>query len=431
MTAALRRGLPRVPGGEPWPLAPAATGDDAGALTGATPVAVTLTAGAPAATSTTAVATASSVPGDPAPGAGRPRGEVALRRGLPRVPGGEPWPPAGWAPAVEDHAPAPQEPAPEPAAVAADEAPGTADASPTTESDPGGLSPRARRSLGMVAVIAVLGIAAVLGARLIVGLDGVQAFVARYPGAVPPPEGAPVGIPTWLSWTHFFNVFLLAMIVRTGLEVRRQARPEAYWARRSDPRTRISLLAWTHQALDVLWVVNGVTYVVLLFATGQWMRIVPLSWEVVPNAVSTALQYLSLDWPVEDGWAYYNSLQQLSYVVTVFIAAPLAIATGVRMSIFWRAGGRLDRLYPVTVARRIHFPVMLYFVLFVVSHVALVLATGARRNLNHMFAGTQGEGWTGAIVATAALAVVVGAVLAVRPLLIAPVARRFGTVSGR
>ncbi|MEU8247905.1 hypothetical protein [Nonomuraea sp. NPDC048916] len=31
------------------------------------------------------------------------------------------------------------------------------------------------------------------------------------------------------------------------------------------------------------------SYVVLLFATGQWVRIVPSDWAVVPNALSAAL----------------------------------------------------------------------------------------------------------------------------------------------
>ena len=73
-------------------------------------------------------------------------------------------------------------------------------------------------------------------------------------------------------------------------------------------------------------------FFVLLFVTGQWMRIVPTSWDVFPNALSAALQYVSLDWPTENGWVNYNSLQLLAYFVTVFIAAPLAIVTGMRMS---------------------------------------------------------------------------------------------------
>ncbi|MEV8782014.1 hypothetical protein AB0082_26795, partial [Klebsiella pneumoniae] len=92
----------------------------------------------------------------------------------------------------------------------------------------------------------------------------------------------------------------------SGLQFRRQKRPDAFWSPRGNKRRRISLALWFHQAIDVLWIANGVIYIVLLFATGQWMRVVPTSWEVFPNAVSAALQYASLDWPTENGWVNYN-----------------------------------------------------------------------------------------------------------------------------
>ena len=60
----------------------------------------------------------------------------------------------------------------------------------------------------------------------------------------------------------------------------------------------------------------GLIDCVLLFVTGQWMRVIPTSWEVFPNALSAALQYVSLDWPTENGWVNYNGLQQLAYRVS-------------------------------------------------------------------------------------------------------------------
>ena len=47
-----------------------------------------------------------------------------------------------------------------------------------------------------------------------------------------------------------------------------------------------------------------------------------------PNALSTAIQYASLNFPVDQSWTRYNGLQQLSYFITVFVAAPVSIATG-------------------------------------------------------------------------------------------------------
>ncbi|GAA1700991.1 hypothetical protein GCM10009808_18440 [Microbacterium sediminicola] len=273
---------------------------------------------------------------------------------------------------------------------------------------------------------------AVLLVRWLLSLSGMQDFLQAFPGEYHLPEGAPVGFPAWLGWQHFFNVFLMVLIIRTGLTVRTEKRPTVFWAPKAKPKGKISLTLWFHQALDLLWIINGAVFIVLLFVTGQWMRIVPTSWEVFPNALSAALQYISLDWPTENGWVNYNSLQQLAYFTTVFVAAPLAIVTGFRMSKLWPAKAKgLSKAYPVELARAVHFPVMLYFVVFIAVHVILVFATGALRNLNHMYAGTDVENWVGFWLFVLSLVVIAGAWVAARPLVLAPIARLFGNVSGR
>ncbi len=285
----------------------------------------------------------------------------------------------------------------------------------------------------------VLATLAVLFTRWLVSVPFMRDFLATYPGEYELPEGAPIGFPAWLNWQHFLNVFLMVLIIRSGLQVRFQKRPDAFWTPRWNKDRKISLTIWFHQSLDILWLVNGVIFVILLFASGQWMRIVPTSWEVFPNALSAVLQYVSLDWPTENGWVNYNSIQQLTYFLVVFVAAPLAAATGVRMSGIWpKNSQRLNALYPVEWARAVHFPTMIFFVLFIVVHVTLVFATGALRNLNHMYAA-QGstdptalaENWTGFWIFSASMLLIVGAWIAARPLLLAPIARLFGTVSSR
>lgn len=77
---------------------------------------------------------------------------------------------------------------------------------------------------------------------------------------------------------------------------------------------------------------NGIVFYILLFTTSQWRRVVPTSWAVFPNALSVLIQYLLLHWPTEQGWTVYNSLQLLAYFITLFIAAPLALITGLGMS---------------------------------------------------------------------------------------------------
>ncbi|KZE39566.1 cytochrome b/b6 domain-containing protein [Microbacterium sp. T32] len=291
--------------------------------------------------------------------------------------------------------------------------------------------------LGFAAL--VLAVFLVLIARVLISLGPVREFVADYPGAYELPAAAPVGIPAWLGWQHFLNSLFLLLVIRSGLQFRRQKRPDAFWSPRGNKRRRISLALWFHQAIDVLWIANGVIYIALLFVTGQWMRVVPTSWDVFPNAVSAALQYASLDWPTENGWVNYNSLQQLSYFAITFVAAPLAIVTGVRLSGVWpKDAERLNRLFPAEWARRIHFPVMLFFVVFIAVHVFLVLATGALRNLDHMYAARGSvdpdafaTDPTGLLLFAASLLVMAAAWIAARPRLLIPVARLFGDVRQR
>ena len=253
---------------------------------------------------------------------------------------------------------------------------------------------------GLLGGLALLILAAmtVLAMRWMISLAFMQDFLAAYPGEYPLPEGSPVGFPAWLQWQHFFNTFLIVLIIRYGPAGAHRQAPVGRSGRRvvEERPGKISLTLWFHQSLDVLWLVNGLLFIVLLFATGHWVRIVPTSWEVFPNALSAALQYVSLDWPTENGWVNYNSLQQLAYFTTVFVAAPLAVITGVRMSGLWPKNAKaLNRAYPVEWARAVHFPVMLYFVAFIIVHVALVFATGALRNLNHMYGGSDAVNWVG------------------------------------
>ncbi|MER2133298.1 MAG: hypothetical protein ABS910_01310 [Arthrobacter sp.] len=287
-----------------------------------------------------------------------------------------------------------------------------------------------------VPLVAVLAVVVVFGARWLRVQPDVAAWLETYPGEAPLPAWAPVGIPGWLAWQHFLNVFFLVLIVRTGWQIRTVQRPPAYWTRSNQGvlRTKaapkkIPIHQWLHNALDLLWVLNGVIFVIVLFVTGQWARIVPTSWDVLPNALSAALQYVSFDWPVEDGWANYNALQQLSYFGVVFVLAPLAILSGVRLAEFWPAASKLSGIYRIEWARAVHFPVMLLFVLFTLVHVILVFATGAQRNLNHMFAASEdASSWWGVVFFAGGMLLIIAALTAARPLVIRSVAAAFGRV---
>jgi sulfoxide reductase catalytic subunit YedY len=296
-------------------------------------------------------------------------------------------------------------------------------------------------------VLLLIGVAVAQGIR---GLPAVQDFIRTYPGASRLPHDAPVGIPAWIGWQHFLNMFLMIFIIRSGVTILSD-HPRLYWTRHSTPgkewfriqkpvptnplytakedsitlpngvglpgrRHSIGLARWWHLGIDTLWLANGIVFFVLLFTTGQWMRLVPLRWDVIPNAISVAIQYLSLDWPTESGWSNYNSLQLIAYFITVFIAAPLALITGLGMSpVLSTRFRKVSSIFSIQFARSTHFLILCWFIIFIVVHVALVLTTGALRNLNHMYASQDSESWLGFWIFAASMVVVVAAWVAATP----------------
>jgi len=291
-------------------------------------------------------------------------------------------------------------------------------------------------------------IAAVAIGKGLHNMPAVQAFIQRYPGT--DRRGISPGMHPWEGWTHFFNLFLMTFIIRSGIQILcdhprlylsrnctpgkdewlRVAPPvpEGYWSANDDTvalpgqfglpgfRHSIGLARWWHLGADVLWLLNGLVFYVLLFTTGQWRHLVPTSWDVFPNAASVAIQYLSLDWPTDNGWVAYNGLQLLAYFTVVFVAAPAALITGLGMSpaLSMRLTV-ISKHLSIQAARSLHFLVLVFFIFFIVVHVTLVFATDALRNLNHMFAARDDNSWVGFAVFAAAMAVTVVGWVAATP----------------
>ena len=291
--------------------------------------------------------------------------------------------------------------------------------------------------LWLIPIGFVLLVAAVAIGKGLWHVDAVRQFVKDHPGS--DDHGVPPGLPAWLGWTHFFNLFLMMFIIRSGIQIlcdhprlyfSRNSTPgkdewlrvgppvpDGYWTANDDTvalppqfglpgfRHSIGLARWWHLGMDTLWLLNGAIFYVLLFVTGQWRHIVPTSWDVFPNALSVAIQYLSLNWPTDNGWIAYNGMQMLAYFTTVFIAAPAALITALGMSpaLSMRLTVISKRLN-LQHARSLHFLVLVYFIFFIVVHVTLVFATDALRNLNHMFAARDDYSWMGFWIFAAAMA---------------------------
>lgn len=307
-------------------------------------------------------------------------------------------------------------------------------------------------AVGLIVVIAV--------AQQLRQYSWMQDFLARYSGtSTSYAPAVTTGFPAWLRWQHFFNIVFMMFILRSGLQILADhprlygnagCRPGTEWLRlraavpadRMDKadvqnvwtskddavalpkwlgipgiRHSIGLARWWHLSFDLLWLVNGGVFYVLLFTTGQWRRIVPQSWDVFPNAVSATVQYASLDFPLNQGFTVYNGLQVLAYFITVFVAAPLAFVTGLLQAPavaarFGTGRGPLNR----QVARTVHFGVWLWMVGFIVAHVTMVLSTGALANLNHITFGRDTRSYWALAIFGVAAALVIGLWLAASPL---------------
>jgi methionine sulfoxide reductase catalytic subunit len=254
---------------------------------------------------------------------------------------------------------------------------------------------------------------------------GVAGLPVLPPAPVFTPETAtaPFGFPAWLRITHYLTFLFMILLIRSGLQILMD-HPRLYWNVNCTPGTEWLRLTpvktlptdrvWTakddaryltpwiglpgyrhtvgmarhwHFISVLFWVGNGVAFVVLLFCTRQWERLVPTTWQIVPDAWAVFVHYATFHLPPEpDGFYGYNALQQLSYFGVVFVLAPLAIMTGLSMSPAFTGRFTWYSKVPANrqVGRSIHFLIMCAFVLFIIAHVAMVAISGLVRNMNHI-----------------------------------------------
>ena len=288
----------------------------------------------------------------------------------------------------------------------------------------------------LVGLTIVGGLVFVAICQQIVVTDWFQDFKDAYPNDSFAPA-VDTGYPAWLRWQHALNALFMMFIIRAGIQILAdhprlylnagstpgsdwlrirgpipadrldQSKPERVWTAKDDAvalpkwlgipgiRHSIGFARWWHFTFDFLWLLNGFIFIVLLFSTDQWKRLIPMSWEVFPNALATAIQYGSIvDFPDPSGWTNFNGLQIIAYFTTIFIVAPLAPITGLLQApaVAARLGtgrGPLNR----QVARTIHFGVLCWMVFFIFVHTVMVWITGLVGNLNHIVLGTPTQSY--------------------------------------
>lgn len=239
----------------------------------------------------------------------------------------------------------------------------------------------------------------------------------------------PTGFPAWIRVSHWVNFLFLTLIMRSGISIlfdhprlyfnngctphtewirftpikvpafkmwtaKEDARYVSPWIGLPGYRHSIGLARVWHFLTVPFFLLNGAIFIVLLFVTNQWKRLVPHSWQILPDAWKVFVHYVTFHFPIEpNGFFHYNALQQLAYFGVVFILAPLALLTGLAMS---PAVENRFHWYPKLFgnrqcARSGHFMVLVVFFIFIIIHVALVAATGLSVNMNHIVMGTNAE----------------------------------------
>ncbi len=279
-------------------------------------------------------------------------------------------------------------------------------------------------------LLALIGLV-ILGANLLRSTDLWQSYADAHPCIGD--SDRVLQFPGWVRTLHWFNVLLIVIMVRSGLQILAD-HPRLYWTMHCTPQTEwvrfrarvpegkiwtalddsTHLSPWLglpggrhtsgmarhwHFLVAPTWLLLGAAFVVLLLATGQWRQLVPMSAEFIPRAAACAVSYASLHLPQGEAHAtHYNALQLLAYCGIIFVLPPLQVLTGLSMSPgighYSRWSGRLFGNRQI--ARSLHFMGWGCFLAFIVVHVTLIALTGFHEKMNNMVFGGPGHGWWGA-----------------------------------
>jgi methionine sulfoxide reductase catalytic subunit len=298
-----------------------------------------------------------------------------------------------------------------------------------------------RSTIALVCAVVAVPILLAWAQYLVCGIPPDSAAYSVDPHPLPEPHG----FPTWLRLTHLFNFFFLMLLIRSGLSILAD-HPRLYWNHHCTPGSEWIRFTPIAVPKDRLWtakddaryispllglpgyrhtvgmarswhflslcgfLLNGILFILMLFFTDQWKRLVPTSWDIIPAAWNTFAHYATFHLPAEpNGFYYYNPLQQMAYFAVVFILPPLSLMTGTAMS------PAVDNRFPWfpkmfggrQAARSVHFILVVGYLGFLGMHVLLVVITGFVRNMNHIVMGTDDHNSIGLIIGVAAVGCVV------------------------
>src|SRR5579875_1127343 len=145
-----------------------------------------------------------------------------------------------------------------------------------------------------------------------------------------------LGFPLGVRLTHWFNLLFITLLFRSGLGIL-AAHPKLYWnihawpasewldlLRKKLPHDRmwcssdeerhdwpsilvlptgdgLGLGRYWHFFNALCWLTVGVIYLLVMFTSDQWRRLVPTSWDIFPCAWNTMIEYLKFGVPEPTG----------------------------------------------------------------------------------------------------------------------------------
>lgn len=168
--------------------------------------------------------------------------------------------------------------------------------------------------------------------------------------------------------------------------------PRAFpaWATLPSYRSLAEGRRW-HFFMAWVFALNGLAYLAYSMLSGHLRRdLTPDRASLSPRVLAhTAGEHLRLRFPTGEAARRYNVLQQLAYLSVILGLGPLMVATGLTMSPGLNAAWpwMLDLFGGRQSARTLHFLSASGVVLFVVVHLAMVLASGPWNQIRGMVTG--------------------------------------------
>jgi thiosulfate reductase cytochrome b subunit len=205
---------------------------------------------------------------------------------------------------------------------------------------------------------------------------------AQAPHATPVASARPLIHPAWVRVTHWINAVAVVLMMMSGWEIY-NASPLFPFRFPRDATLGgwlAGALAW-HFAAMWLFVVNGIIYVALGFATGRFRRkFVPIrAGELVGDVKAALTGRLA-----HDDLAVYNAIQKLLYV-GVILAGVVIVLSGLSI---WKPV-QLQTLTALfggyEAARYVHFAAMAAIAGFVLIHI--LMAFVVPKSLRAMIVG--------------------------------------------